>query len=164
MNDIGNNNSISDYNSNNITNCINNINVQNLNKIKEIDDNLTKKDSIEISEKNSNIINIKKSCDAFRETSLETPRSIIHSDQSTEGFESMFFTMIYEMRQQGISPPSFEPSADNSSEFLSFIDTMKNFMKERSEKYPDDFYTKYNDDFLNFCDSFKEKLTQYGCK
>ena len=33
--------------------------VENLNKIKKADDNLTKKDSIEISEQNSNIINKK---------------------------------------------------------------------------------------------------------
>lgn len=164
MNAIENNKSVSDYNSNNITNCINNINVQNLNKIKEIDDSFTKKDCIEICEKNSNIINIKKSYNAFRETCSETPRSIIHSDQSTESFESMLFTMIYEMKELGISTPSFEPSSDNSSEFLSFIDTMKDFMNERSEKYPNDFYTQYTDDFLSFCDCFKEKLIQYNCR
>ena len=33
--------------------------------------------------------------------------------------------MIYEMKELGISTPSFEPSVNNSSEFLSFIDTMR---------------------------------------
>lgn len=37
-------------------------------------------------------------------------------------------------------------------------------MMERNEKYPNDFYTQYTDDFLNFYDSFKEKLIQCDCK
>lgn len=161
MNAIQNNNSVSNYNSTNIENFKNINTTERL--IEEIDNNSIKDDYIEISEQNSNIINIKKSYDAFRETCSETSSLIIHSNQSTESFESMFFTMMYEMKELGISTPSFELSSDNSSEFLAFIDTMKDFMNERREKYPNDFYTQYTDDFLNFCNSFKEKLMQYDC-
>lgn len=163
MNIIQNSKSLSNYESTNIENLKNTKATERLTK--EISNNSIKGDSIEISEQNLNIINIKKSYDAFRETCSESSAQIIHSDGSIEkDFSLMFTTMVYEMNELGISTPSFEPSADNSSEFLSFIDTMKNFMKERSEKYPNDFYTKYTDDFLNFCDSFKEKLIQYDCK
>lgn len=163
MNSIQNNKLIPNYNSTNIENFKNTNTTDRLTK--EINDNSNKGDSIEISEQNSNIINIKKSYDAFTETCSESDAGIIHSDGSIEkDFSLMFTTMVYEMKNIGISTPSFEPSSDNSSEFLSFIDTMKDFMNERSEKYPNDFYTQYTDVFLNFCDSFEEKLIQYGCK
>lgn len=64
------------------------------------------------------------------------------------------------MRFQGIQIPSFIPDGKNSNNFLPFIDKLKDFAKNLSETNPGFL----PDSFLDFCDSYKNKLMQYGCK
>ncbi|MBW6408740.1 hypothetical protein [Clostridium weizhouense] len=111
-------------------------------------------DSIEINETNSNTINNKKAYDAFKDTNNEEL-----SDMSLQ-----YLIIKDMMSRDGIQVPNFTP--ENSTKFLPFIDKMKDYAKNLMTD-PD--FHQYGampltNDFLDFCDSFKEKLTQYGCK
>ncbi|MBW6408744.1 hypothetical protein [Clostridium weizhouense] len=124
----------------------------NINK-KNVSENIST-DSIEIKEKNENVINTKKAFDAFKDA-----KKMDFGD-----FSGQYIIIKHMMEQDGIQVPDFTP--ENSTKFLPFIDKMKDYAKNLMTD-PD--FHQYGampltNDFLDFCDSFKEKLTQYGCK
>lgn len=118
-------------------------------------------DTIEISQKNENVINTKKAYDAFQDTFSEfypeTNEGYVDEDYISYR-QDISLTMVilnHQMESNGLSVPSFNLS--NTTEFLPFLDNMRNFLNEN----PLSFDTS---SFLSFCDKFEEKLIQYGCK
>ncbi|GAA0717138.1 hypothetical protein GCM10008905_02440 [Clostridium malenominatum] len=64
-----------------------------------------------------------------------------------------------QMRNRGISVPYFTLDGKNN-DFLPFVDKLKDFAKELNMTNPGFLPNQ----FLDFCDAFKEKLIQYGCE
>lgn len=116
-------------------------------------------DTIKLSEKNENIINTKKAYDAFKDTCSDF--GCIKTSNNCSADMSLYYnTALSIMETRGISISSFISDSQNNTSYLSFIDTVKDFAKDLNTTGP-----KYlPDSFLDFCDSYKEKLTQYGCK
>lgn len=117
----------------------------------------TASDSIEIAEQNENIINTKKAYDAFKDACSDF--GYVETLNGNGADMSLYYNRaLIIMREEGISVPSFIPDSQNSTSYLSFIDKVKEFAKSPTG-------AKYlPDSFLDFCDSYKEKLIQYGCK
>ena len=138
-------------------NTINPDELPNINKINNNDNNTT--DSIEISEKNSNVINTKKAYDAFRDANSEKFGDMISGDMSGQ-----YIIMQAFMKKDGIEVPDFTP--DNATAFLPFLDKMKEYTKNlmTDPTFEQHGAMPLTNDFLDFCDSFKEKLIQYDCK
>ena len=117
-------------------------------------------DTIQINQKNKNIINTKKAYDAFKETCDEVG-PVTSGGYFGENMSLHFNTMVDMMNDDGLFVPDFILNGDNinNNNFLGFIDKMKDFTKNLSKEIinivPDNFY--------DFCDLFKEKLIQNGC-
>lgn len=135
------------------------INKTNFNTVtsKTSNEKSTASDSIEIAEQNENIINTKKAHDAFKDACSDF--GYVETLNGNGADMSLYYnTALIIMREEGISVPSFIPDSQNSASYLSFIDKVKEFAKSPTG-------AKYlPDSFLDFCDSYKEKLIQYGCK
>jgi hypothetical protein len=117
----------------------------------------TVSDSIDITEQNENIINTKKAHDAFKDACSDF--GYVETSNGNYADMSLYYNRALSiMEHQGISVPSFIPNSQNSASYLSFIDKVKEFAQTptASEYLPASF--------INFCDSFKEKLIQYDCK
>ncbi|MBW6408745.1 hypothetical protein [Clostridium weizhouense] len=116
-------------------------------------------DGIEINQKNENVINTKKAHDAFKDACSEF--GYVETLGGNGGDMSLYYNrMLSIMENEGISVPSFVTDGSNPNSFLPFIDKMKDYAKNLSLTNPDFL----PDCFSEFCDLFKEKLTQYGCK
>ncbi|MBX4271988.1 hypothetical protein [Clostridium estertheticum] len=117
-------------------------------------------DTIQINQKNKNIINTKKAYDAFKETCDEVG-PVTCGGYFAENMSLDFNTMADIMKEHGLFVPDFILNGDNinNNNFLGFIDKLKDFTKDFSKEninlVPDNFY--------DFCDLFKEKLIQNGC-
>ena len=151
----------SNYNVNYFSNTVNNINsVDNNISLEENSKETNNKDSIEISQKNQNIINTKKALDIFHEVSSEYPSIQINSNGDTQDL-SCFYGLANEMmKDAGIDVPSFVLDGSNTVDFISHAEKLKEFVKKLNIERPGSF----PDELLDFCDSFKERLIQYGCK
>ncbi|ACA56054.1 hypothetical protein FDC45_19700 [Clostridium botulinum] len=122
------------------------------------DENIKFNDTINISEKNENIINTKKAWDAFKDTCSDI--GYIKNDLTIDTDMSPYYCIALDlMEKQGIPVPSFCLDGE-SNNFLPFIDKLKDFAKELNKTNPGFLPSQ----FLDFCDAFKEKLPQYGCK
>ncbi|WP_055665873.1 hypothetical protein [Desnuesiella massiliensis] len=120
---------------------------------------VTYADKIEINEKNENIINVKKAHDAFKEACSEF--GSVPTSMGGLSDMSLYYNMVVDqMKSRGIPVSTFVLDGKNNSNFLDFIDKVKDFAKELSIANPNFL----PDGFSNFCDLFKNKLTQYGCK
>ncbi|NFH88655.1 hypothetical protein FDA33_00220 [Clostridium botulinum] len=111
-------------------------------------------DSIEINETDFNVINTKKAYDAFKE-----------ANQGEFGDNSFLYAIIKDiMKDDGIDVPDFTPN--NTTAFLPFIDKMKEFAKNlmTDPNFHQIGGMPLTDEFLDFCDLYKEKLIQYDCK
>ncbi|WP_055665874.1 hypothetical protein [Desnuesiella massiliensis] len=116
-------------------------------------------DKIEINEKNDNIINVKKAHDAFKEACSEF--GTVQTSMGGSSDMSYYYNTVVEiMKSRGIPVSTFVLDGQNNSNFLDFIDKVKDFAKELSISNPNFL----PDGFSNFCDLFKDKLTQYGCR
>ncbi|MBN1077053.1 hypothetical protein [Clostridium botulinum] len=114
----------------------------------------TTTDSIEINETNFDIINTKKAHDAFLE-----------ANEGEFGDMSLQYVIIKDiMKNNGIDVPDFTPN--NTTAFLPFIDKMKEFAKNlmTDPNFHEVGGSPLTDEFLDFCDLYKEKLIQYDCK
>ena len=113
-------------------------------------EDVTSKDSIEISQNNENIINKKKALDAFNDTISK------HNNASL-----LYCILSDSMKDFGYSVPYFTSDGSNNSEFLPFIDNIKSFVNDLlSGKIPFSQYgaAPLTTDFLDFCDDFKKDL------
>lgn len=111
-------------------------------------------DSIEINETNFDIINTKKAHDAFGE-----------ANEGELGDMSLQYVIIKDiMKNNGIDVPDFTPN--NTTAFLPFIDKMKGYAKNlmTDPNFHEVGAMPLTDEFLDFCDLYKEKLIQYDCK
>ncbi|MDR5588696.1 hypothetical protein [Clostridium aquiflavi] len=111
-------------------------------------------DSIEINETNFNVINTKKAYDAFKE-----------ANQGEVGDNSVLYAIIKDaMKNDGIDVPDF--TSNNTTAFLPFIDKMKEYAKNlmTDPNFHQIGGMPLTDEFLDFCDLYKEKLIQYDCK
>lgn len=118
----------------------------------------SKTDSIEINEKDASKINKKKASDAFKESLSEL------DDDAALKTSAHFFVVGYMMQKSGIEVPSFNINDDTTSTgFLPFVNEMKNFVTKENITDKNGI-TIDETSFLDFCDMFKEKLTQYGCE
>ena len=148
----------SNYNVNYFSNSVNNINSADNNNVSlnENPKETNNKDSIEISQNNENIINKKKALDAFNDTI------------GKNNYAAYYYSMLADsMKDFGYNVPDFTSDGSNNSKFLPFIDNMKSFVNDLfSGKIPFSQYgaAPLTTDFLDFCDSFKERLIQYDCK
>jgi hypothetical protein len=117
----------------------------------------TSSDSIEINAQNENIINTKKAHDAFKDACSNF--GYVQTPNGNGADMSLYYnTALDMMKLKGLPTVSFIPDSQNNNSYLSFIDKVKEFAKT-----PD--AAKYlPDSFSDFCDLYKEKLTQYGCK
>ena len=151
----------SNYNVNYFSNAVNNINSADNNDIslKEISKETNNKDSIEISQKNQNIINTKKALDVFHEVSSEYQSIQVNSFYS-EDLSGFYLTADEMMKDAGIDVPSFVLDGSNTVDFISHAEKLKEFVKNLNIERPGSF----PDELLDFCDSFKERLIQYDCK
>lgn len=118
-----------------------------------------KTDSIEISEKDASKINKKKASDALKETTSEFTQKY-----GSDSHILLEFTVIGKMmKSDGIDVPSLNPDDNTSSTgFLSFIEKMKDYVKNNNIIHNDAPMDK--SEIYEFCNMFKEKLTQYGCE
>jgi hypothetical protein len=116
----------------------------------------TSSDSIEITEQNKNIINTQKAHDAFKDTCSDY--GFIATSNGSCDMSLWYCMSVALMKDEGISVPSFSPNDTNNTSFLATIDQIKDFAKNIPSSY------NLPDNFLDFCDSFKDKLIQYGCK
>ncbi|ACD21854.1 MULTISPECIES: hypothetical protein [Clostridium] len=121
--------------------------------------NLTSNDGIEINEKNEDVINTKKSYDAFKDACSEFGYVETLGGNSSD-MSLYYVTLISVMENEGIDVPSFIPDGTNNRNFLPFIDKMKDYAKDLSLTNPNFL----PDCFSEFCDLYKEKLIQYDCK
>ncbi|NFE74123.1 hypothetical protein FDC27_05955 [Clostridium botulinum] len=121
--------------------------------------NLTSNDGIEINEKNEDVINTKKSYDAFKDVCSEF--GYVETLGGNGSDMSLYYvTLISVMENEGIDVPSFITDGTNNRNFLPFIDKMKDYAKDLSLTNPNFL----PDCFSEFCDLYKEKLIQYDCK
>ncbi|AZV56621.1 hypothetical protein [Clostridium sp. AWRP] len=105
-------------------------------------------DSIEITQKDQNIINAKKAKDAFFETCSD-----FGSVNSKGSDMSSYYCMILDMmKRQGIDTSSFSLGSS------SFVDSVKEFEKKVDMEKPGVFPSNFSD----FCDAYKQKLIQCG--
>ncbi len=129
--------------------------IPNKNDIKD----LTSIDGIEINEKNEDVINTKKSYDAFKDACSEF--GYVETLGGNGSDMSLYYnTLIDVMKDEGIDVPSFILDGTNNHNFLPFIDKMKDYAKDLSLTNPNFL----PDCFSEFCDLYKEKLIQYDCK
>ncbi|NFE95652.1 hypothetical protein [Clostridium botulinum] len=114
----------------------------------------TTTDSIEINETDFNVINTKKAYDAFKE-----------ANKGEVGDNSVLYAIIKDMmKDDGIDVPDF--TSNNTTAFFPFIDKMKEYAKNlmTDPNYHQVGAMPLTDEFLDFCDLYKEKLIQYDCK
>ncbi|KEI93780.1 hypothetical protein [Clostridium botulinum] len=123
------------------------------------DKNIKCNDTITINENNGNIINTKKAWDSFKDTCSDF--GYVGENLMGGGVDMSYYYGIAVdlMKDQGI-PVSYFCLDGESNDFLPFIDKLKDFAKELNKTNPGFLPSQ----FLDFCDAFKEKLTQYGCK
>ncbi|HDK7157171.1 TPA: hypothetical protein PTV43_002317 [Clostridium botulinum] len=123
------------------------------------DENMKCNDTIVINGKNENIINKKKALDSFKDTCSDF--GYVGKNLMGGGVDMSYYYGIAAdlMEKQGITVPYFCLDGE-SNDFLPFIDKLKDFAKELNKTNPGFLPSQ----FLDFCDAFKEKLTQYGCK
>lgn len=115
-------------------------------------------DSVDIIEKDASKINTKKANDAFQQAASE-----FTDKNSGCHIKLEFFVVSQMMKDSGINVPSFNLNDNtNSTGFLSFIDKMKGFVQNNSIIHNGAPMDK--SELFEFCDLFKEKLTQYGCE
>ncbi|HBJ2614770.1 TPA: hypothetical protein LA742_003271 [Clostridium botulinum] len=121
--------------------------------------NIKFNDIVKINEKNENIINTKKAWDSFKDTCSDF--GYVGENLMGGGADMSYYYGIAAdlMEKQGITVPYFCFDGE-SNDFLPFIDKLKDFAKELNKTNPGFLPSQ----FLDFCDAFKEKLTQYGCK
>ena len=125
---------------------------------KNTNENIKHNDTIEINEKNENIINTKKAWDAFKDTTSDFGY-FTNNNGFSVNMSVSYCIVVALMREEGIPIPYFALDGDNNN-FLPFIDKLKDFAKDLNKTDPGFLPSQ----FLDFCDAFKEKLTQYGCK
>jgi flagellar basal body rod protein FlgC len=160
MNEIYNN---TNYNNSTI-NTGQNIYQKNTNTLsQEITTNKTDKtessDSIEINEKDEDVINAKKAYDAFKDTCSDF--GYIETSNGNASDMSLWYGIVIDqMRDQGIYVPSFASGDKSGNGFLPFIDEVKEFAKNMNANTPG----VLPDNFLDFCDAYKDKLIQYDGK
>lgn len=125
---------------------------------KNINENIKLNDTIKINEKNENIINTKKAHDAFKDTCEDC--GYVKNSLGNDVDMSYYYGIVVDlMESEGIAVPNFILDGE-SNDFLPFIDKLKDFAKDLNKTDPGFLPSQ----FLDFCDAFKEKLTQYGCK
>ena len=110
-------------------------------------------DSIDISEKNPNVINTKKAYDAYMDTCNVFNPSV--SETIPDNPQCSFFSVMEFMRSNGISTPSFTLS--NTQDFLPFLDKMKTYLNTHDVQVGSSSLPK-------FIDTFKANLIKYDCK
>lgn len=74
-------------------------------------------DSVDINQKNDNLINSKKAYDAFKDTSSNNNTTLLYAILSDA------------MKRDGYNVPNFTADNNNTSEFIPFIDEMKDYAK-----------------------------------
>jgi len=115
-------------------------------------------DTVELNEKDENIINTKKTYDAFKDSCSDF--GYVQTLNENGADMSLYYNRALSiMEYEGISTSSFIPDAQNSTSYLSFIDQVKDFAKNLNTTTPGFL----PDSFVDFCDSYKDKLKQYGC-
>lgn len=141
---------------NNVSNTINDIkdtkkNESNINKVNN--------DSIQISEKDENIINTKKALDSLNETNSQY-------ENPEEQFPPAYYVIMFKsmMEDQGITVPDFKLDGENpeNTNFIDFVDKLKDFAKSLYDT--DAQFSNLPSSFFEFCDKYKENLIKNGCK
>ncbi|MCH3965069.1 MAG: hypothetical protein LKE46_12440 [Clostridium sp.] len=125
------------------------------------------KDKVEISVKNDILINTKKAYDAFKETNKEY--GIVSADGYYQDMSVILGHIEVAMKIMGLPTATFDFNGltdenKENGDFLGFIDKIKNFAHELNKKNEGTDLMTVPDSFFDFCDSFKSKLKQYGCK
>lgn len=132
-------------------------------------------DTIDIQQKSEILINTKKAYDAFKETNKEY--GLVDFDGTMTDMSVVFgvledFIMMESKEgviSNNVTIPTFDFNQLNGTNkanenFLDFIDKIKDFAKllnKRDKDKPD--LTIIPDSFFDFCDSYKQKLKEYGC-
>lgn len=119
-------------------------------------------DSIEIGQKNDNIINTKKAIDSFNETCEQTGETTWNG--YVQANMALYFNTIkIDMRDKGISVPDFTLDGSNSenNDFTGFVDRMKDYVNSLLENNE---VNSLPSNFFEFCDTYKENLIKNGCK
>lgn len=119
-------------------------------------------DSVQINQKNENIINTKKAYDAFNETCDQIGE--VEWDGYEQANMSLYFNTIrIDMRDRGISVPDFTLDGKNpeNSNYVGFVDKIKDFANSllKNNEIGD-----LPSNFFEFCDKYKENLIKNGCK
>jgi len=115
-------------------------------------------DTVELNEKDENIINTKKTYDAFKDSCSDF--GYVQTLNGNSADMSLYYnTAIILMKEDGIPTASFIPDSQNSTSYLSFVDKVKDFAENLNATKPGFL----PDCLTDFCDSYKDKLKQYGC-
>lgn len=115
-------------------------------------------DTIDLNEKDENIINTKKAYDAFKDSCSDF--GYVQALNGNGADMSLYYnTAIILMKEEGIPTASFIPNSQNSTSYLSFVDKVKDFAENLNATKPGFL----PDCLTDFCDSYKDKLKQYGC-
>jgi len=148
------------YSENNLTK----VGSVNNSKVKQDRDNkvTASTDSVQINQKNENIINTKKAYDVFNETCEQI------DEVEWDGYEQAnmslnFNTIRIDMRDRGMSVPdfTFEGKNPENSNCVGFVDKIQDFANSlvKNNEIGD-----IPSDFFEFCDKYKENLIKNGCK
>lgn len=127
---------------------------------KKITNNTT--DSVEITQKNDNIINTKKAQDAFNEACDQIGE--VTWDGYVQANMNLYFNTIkIDMRDRGISVPDFTLDGSNpeNTNFIGFVDKIKDYANSLLKNNE---ISDLPNNFYEFCDKYKENLIKNGCK
>lgn len=119
-------------------------------------ENIEVKDRIELSA-DENAINSKKAFDALCEVSKEVGTD----NEDKVSFHVEFLAVMNWMKNDGIAVPNFTDKNDKS--FIDFVDEMKSYVSKNTATGRLKLYFS-PDEFLGFCDLYKQKLIEAGCK
>ena len=119
-------------------------------------ENIEVKDRIELSA-DENLINTRKAFDALNEASREMAKD----KNDNIAYSAQFLLIMHCMKHEGIEVPDFTDKNDKS--FIDFVDKMKSYVIENTASGRLRMQVG-TDDFLSFCDLYKQKLIEAGCK
>lgn len=145
-------------------NTVNNSYTQEASKVSKAaeiksEEKINNSDSIELSTTDANAVNTKKAYDAMVEVNNEY---LNNGDEHGQMIE--FLVLCRMMKDNGMTVPDF--SENNKEGFVDFIDKIKSYAQDLLERQATSSYASLNtlsSKFLDFCDSYKEKLIEYGC-
>lgn len=127
-----------------------------VNNKKDQEEKVELKDTIQLSS-DENAVNSKKAFDALCEVS----KKVGTDNENKVSFHVEFLMVMNWMKNDGIAVPNFTDKNDMS--FIDFIDKMKSYVLE-STSTKGLKMSLSTGNFLDFCDLYKQKLIEIGCK